>query len=86
MLRAPIKRINLFLPHKLAAGGFFMEDEVFSALLPPRAAEERAARRAHLAANTLTDGALAEGRARLAASASDRHAALLSIAEGYDET
>ena len=29
---------------------------------------------------------LAEGMARLAASASDRHAALLSIAEGYDET
>lgn len=86
MLRAPIKRINLFLPHKLAAGGFFMEDEVFSALLALLSAEELTAKRAHLAANTLTDGVLAEGMARLAASASDRHAALLSIAEGYDET
>ena len=63
-----------------------MEDEVFFALSALLLAEELAAKRAHLAANTLTDGVLAERMARLAASASCRHAALLSIAEENDET
>ena len=59
-----------------------MEDEVFSALYALLSAEELAAKRAHLAACTLTDGALAEGAARLACSAAARHAAIISLAEG----
>ena len=42
-----------------------MEDEVFWALSALLSAEELAAKRAHLAACTLTDGALAEGAAAL---------------------
>ena len=52
----------------LSAGGLFMDDEVFFALSALLLAEELAAKRAHLAACTLTDGALAEGAARLACS------------------
>ncbi len=59
-----------------------MEDEVFWALSALLSAEELAAKRAHLAACTLTDGALAEGAARLASSAAARHAAIISLAEG----
>ncbi len=58
-----------------------MEDEVFFALSALLSAEELAAKRAYLAACTLTDGALAEGAARLACSAAARHAALTSLAE-----
>ena len=65
MLRAPIKRINLFLPHKLAAGGFLWKMKSFRRSL--RCFRRKSSRQS-------------------AASASDRHAALLSIAEGYDET
>ena len=59
-----------------------MEGEVFSAIDALLAAEELAAKRAYLAACTSTDGALAEGAARLACSAAARHAALISLAEG----
>ena len=58
-----------------------MEDEVFWALYALLSAEEFAAKRAYLAACTLTGGALAEGAARLACSAAARHAALISLAE-----
>ena len=59
-----------------------MEDEVFFAIYALLSAEELAGKRAHLAACTLTDGALAEGAARLASSACARHAALISLVEG----
>ena len=59
-----------------------MDDEVFFALSALLLAEELAAKRAHLAACTLTDGVLAEGAARLAGYAAARHAALTSLAEG----
>ena len=58
-----------------------MEDEVFFAIYALLSAEELAAKRAYLAACTLTDGALAEGAARLVSSACARHAALTSLAE-----